>query len=183
MAGWKKGRGVTEEDMKSLKNLPAEQQFKEIDLVAKRLGMPTPSDRPVLEIKPGEDNGHRILELKRGSWDDKQPWFVIDENGELLILSTAEAMMGIMTSLQHMGEEVFKARLERAIAKELPIDFHDVWTVAMHELQQRLKKSSKEAASVDLENLVKSIKRKHPNLFYSLKDLQLSEEDLKESGL
>jgi len=168
--------------MKSLKNLPAEQQLREIDLVAKRLGMPHPAERPVLEIKPGSDEKHKILELKRGNWDDKQPWFVIDENGELLILSTAESMMSIMSSLQHMGEEVFKARLERAIAKELPIDFHDVWTVAMHELQQRLKEGSKEAASVDLENLVKSIKRKHPNLFYSLKELQLDDEDMKEAG-
>ncbi len=169
--------------MKNLKNLPTEQQFKEIDLVAQRLGMPAPTERPVMEIKPGEDENHKVLELKRGSWNDKQPWFIIDENGDLLVLSSAEAMTGIMSSLQHMGEEVFKARLEKAIAKELPIDFHDVWTVAMHELQQRLKEGSKGAASVDLENLVKSIKRKHPNLFYSLKDLQLNEEDIKEAGL
>jgi hypothetical protein len=171
-----------EVDMKSLKNLPVEQQLKEIDLVAKKLGMPSPTERPVLEIKPGEDDKHKILELKRGSWGDEQPWFVIDEDGKLLILSTAEAMMGIVNSLQHMGEEVFKARLERAIAKELPIDFHDVWTVAMHELQQRLKEGDQRAAGVDLENLVRSIKRKHPNLFYSLKDLQLSDDDMNEAG-
>ncbi|WP_201352515.1 DUF2603 domain-containing protein [Hydrogenimonas urashimensis] len=164
--------------MKSLKNLPVEQQLKEIDLVAKRLGMPKPTERPVLEIKPAGDEKHKLLELKRGDWGDEQPWFVIDEDGKLLILSTAEAMMGIMNSLQHMGEEVFKARLERAIAKELPIDFHDVWTVAMHELQQRLKEGGQKAASVDLENLVKSIKRQHPNLFYSLKDLQLDSEEM-----
>ncbi|BDY12638.1 DUF2603 domain-containing protein [Hydrogenimonas cancrithermarum] len=169
--------------MKSLKNLPAEQQLKEIDLVAQKLGMPKPSERPVLEIKPGEDGEHKILELKRGKWSDEQPWFVIDEDGKLMVLSSAEAMMGIMNSLQHMGEEVFKARLERAIAKELPIDFHDVWTVAMHELQKRLKESGAEASNVNLENLVKSIKRQHPNLFYSLKDLQIDERDLDEAGL
>lgn len=169
--------------MKSLKNLPAEQQLKEIDAVAQRLGMPKPTERPVLEIKPGERPDQKIIELKRGDWKDEQPWFVIDEDGKLLVLSTAEAMMGIMQSLQHMGEEVFKARLERAIAKELPIDFHDVWTVAMHELQQRLKEGKQQAASVDLENLVKSIKRRHPNLFYSLKDLEIDENDIKEAGL
>lgn len=169
--------------MKSLKNLPAEQQLKEIDAVAQRLGMPKPTERPVLEIKPGERPDQKIIELKRGDWKDEQPWFVIDEDGKLLVLSTAEAMMGIMQSLQHMGEEVFKARLERAIAKELPIDFHDVWTVAMHELQQRLKEGKQQAASVDLENLVKSIKRRHPNLFYSLKDLEIDENDMKEAGL
>ncbi len=171
-----------EADMKSLKNLPAEQQLKEIDLVATRLGMPKPTERPVLEIKPGEKENQKILELKRGDWKDEQPWFVIDEEGRLLVLSSAEAMMGIMNSLQHMGQEVFKARLEKAIAKELPIDFHDVWTVAMHELQQRLKESGQEASSVNLENLVKSIKRKHPNLFYSLKDLEIDEQDMKEAG-
>ncbi len=158
--------------MKNLKNLPAEQQMKEIDAVAKRLGMPNPSQRPVMQIVPGDSEDKKSLELKRGSWSDEQPWFIIDEEGRLLVLSTAEAMSAIMNSLQHMGEEVFKARLERAIAKELPIDFHDVWVVAMHELQQRLKEGA-QAQSVDLDNLVKSIKRKHPNLFYSLKDLQL----------
>ncbi len=161
--------------MKNLKNLPAEQQLKEIDEVAKRLGMPKPTERPVMQmVSSGEDN-RKVLELRRGSWSDEQPWFVIDEEGRLLVLSTAESMSAIMNSLQHMGEEVFKARLERAIAKELPIDFHDVWVVAMHELQQRLKEGATAAQSVDLDNLVKSIKRKHPNLFYSLKDLQLDE--------
>ncbi len=162
--------------MKNLKNLPVEQQMKEIDAVAKRLGMPNPSQRPVMQIVPGDSEDKKSLELKRGSWSDEQPWFIIDEEGRLLVLSTAEAMSAIMNSLQHMGEEVFKARLERAIAKELPIDFHDVWVVAMHELQQRLKEGA-QAQSVDLENLVKSIKRKHPNLFYSLKDLQLDISD------
>ncbi len=170
-------------DMKSLKNLPAEQQLKEIDAIARRLGMPKPTERPVLEIKPGEYPNQKIVELKRGDWTDEQPWFVIDEDGKLLVLSSAEAMMGIMQSLQHMGEEVFKARLERAIAKELPIDFHDVWTVAMHELQRRLKEGKQQAAGVDLENLVKSIKRQHPNLFYSLKDLEIDEDDIKQAGL
>ena len=162
--------------MKNLKNLPAEQQMKEIDAVAKRLGMPNPTQRPVMQIVSGESEDKKSLELKRGSWSDELPWFIIDEEGRLLVLSTAEAMSAIMNSLQHMGEEVFKARLERAIAKELPIDFHDVWVVAMHELQQRLKEGA-QAQSVDLENLVKSIKRKHPNLFYSLKDLQLDISD------
>ena len=168
--------------MKSLKNLPAEQQLKEIDAVAKKMGMPKPSERPVLEILPGEDEKHKVLELKRGSWNDEQPWFVIDEGGNLMVLSSAEAMMGIMKSLQHMGEEVFKARLERAIAKELPVDFHDVWTVVMHELQKRLKESGAAASNVNLDNLVKSIKRRHPNLFYSLKDLEIDEEDIKKAG-
>lgn len=162
--------------MKNLKNLPAEQQLREIDAVAKRLGMPKPSERPVMQIVPGESEDRKVLELRRGKWSDEQPWFIIDEEGKLLVLSTAEAMTAIMNSLQHMGEEVFKARLERAIAKELPIDFHDVWVVAMHELQQKLKEGAA-AQSVDLENLVKSIKRKHPNLFYSLKDLQLDTSD------
>ncbi len=172
-----------ETDMKSLKNLPAKKQLEEIEAVAKKLGMPQPDKRPVLQIAPGEDEKHKVLEIKRGSWSDPQPWFVIDENGDLMVLSSAESMMGIMQSLQHMGEEVFKARLERAIAKELPIDFHDVWTVVMHELQKRLKESGKEASNVNLDNLVKSIKRQHPNLFYSLKDLEIDEDDIKSAGL
>ncbi len=168
--------------MESLANLPIDQQLKKIDAVAAKMGMPKPHERPVLQIKPGEKENQKILELKRGEWSDDQPWFVIDEKGNLMVLSSAEAMMNIMQSLQHMGEEVFKARLERAIAKELPIDFHDVWTVAMHELGQRIKEGHATSA-VDLDNLVKNIKRKHPNLFYSLKDLDIDEQDLQEAGL
>ncbi len=168
--------------MENLKNLPVSEQLQKIDALAAKMGMPKPHERPVLQIKPGEKENQKILELKRGDWSDDQPWFVIDEKGNLMVLSSAEAMMNIMQSLQHMGEEVFKARLERAIAKELPIDFHDVWTVAMHELGQRIKEGQATSA-VDLDNLVKNIKRKHPNLFYSLKDLDIDEQDLQEAGL
>jgi len=163
-------------DIEDLKNLTSEKQLEEIDVLASKLGMPKPTERPVLEIKP-VDEKHKILELKRGSWSDEQPWFVIDEDGKLMVFSSAEAMMGIMNSLQHMGEEVFKSRLERAIAKELPIDFHDVWTVAIHELQKKLESSDAEPSSVNLENLVKNIKREHPNLFYSLKNLNFEAQD------
>jgi len=164
-------------NIESLKNLPVEKQLEEIDFIATKLGMPKPKERPVLEIKPGDDDRHKILELKRGSWSDEQPWFVIDEDGKLMVFSSAEAMMSIMNSLQHMGEEVFKSRLERAIAKELPIDFHDVWTVAIHELQKRLKDGNAEPSSVNLENLVKNIKQEHPNLFYSLKNFNIDDEN------
>jgi hypothetical protein len=135
-----------------------------------------------LEIKQGERKDQKIIELKRGSWSDEKPWFVIDEEGRLMVLTDAEAMLNIMNSLQHIGEEVFKARLEKAIAKELPIDFHDVWTVAMHELQQRLREGGEMSANIDLQQLVRSIKRRHPNLFYSLKDLDIDEQDMKEAG-
>ena len=166
----------------NLKNLPVAEQMKRVDGVATRLGMPKPTERPVLEIKQGEREDQKIIELKRGSWSDEKPWFVIDEEGRLMVLTDAEAMLNIMNSLQHMGEEVFKARLEKAIAKELPIDFHDVWTVAMHELQQRLKSQDGRNVNVDLEKLVQDIKRRHPNLFYSLKDLEIDEQDMKEAG-
>jgi len=175
MASGKRSRDM-KFNIEGLKNLPVEKQLEEIDLIATKLGMPKPTERPVLEIKP-VDEKHKILELKRGSWSDEQPWFVIDEDGKLMVFSSAEAMMGIMNSLQHMGEEVFKSRLERAIAKELPIDFHDVWTVAIHELQKRLKDGDTEPSNVNLENLVKNIKREHPNLFYSLKNLNFEEQD------
>jgi len=157
-------------------NLPIDKQIEAIDAVAKKLGVANPSEHSIFRILPGDDEKHKVIELVRGSWNSQQPSFVIDEEGKLMVLSSAEAMMGIMSSLQHMGEEVFKSRLEKAIAKELPIDFHDVWTVAIHELQKRMKENSTEASNVNLENLVKTIKREHPNLFYSLRDLHIDDE-------
>ena len=165
--------------IESLKNLPVEKQLEEIDLIATKLGVPKPKERPVLEIKPLDDK-HKILELKRGSWSDEQPWFIIDEDGKLMVLSNLEAMIGIMNSLQHMGEEVFKSRLEKAIAKELPIDFHDVWAVAIDELQKRLKDGTTKPSNINLESLIKNIKREHPNLFYSLKNLNYDDKFMAE---
>jgi len=85
-----------------------------------------------------------------------------------------------MNSLQHMGEEVFKSRLEKAIAKELPIDFHDVWAVAIDELQKRLKDGTTKPSNINLESLIKNIKREHPNLFYSLKNLNYDDKFMAE---
>ncbi len=158
-----------------------ERQLKKVDSLAKRLGVPKPGRQPVMLMKRGADEKERVLELIRGDWNDAQPWFVIDEEGRLMVLSNAESMMNIMQSLQKMGEEVFKSRMEKAIAKELPVDFHDVWTVAMHELRRRMKEGE-QASPVDIDALIQNIKRRHPNLFYSLEELDIDEEDRKEAG-
>jgi len=43
--------------------------------------------------------------------------------------------------------------------------------------KKRLKDGDTEPSNVNLENLVKNIKREHPNLFYSLKNLNFEEQD------
>ncbi|NPA28972.1 MAG: DUF2603 domain-containing protein [Epsilonproteobacteria bacterium] len=173
---------MAEEEKIGLANLPATEQFKRIEGVAKRLGVADPQNRPVLQLRRGEKENERVLELKRGSWDDAEPWFVIDEEGRLMVMTSAESMQGMVHAVRHMGEEVFKSRLEKAIARELPVDFHDVWAVAMDRLRHRIQEGETTAA-VDLGELVRQIKRDHPNLFYSLKDLEIDEEDFKEAGL
>jgi len=51
----------------------------------------------------------------------------------------------------------------------LPLDFNDVLTVAMEEMNKSKKKD------IDFNKLIKKIKKDHPNLFLDIKDLYLPE--------
>ena len=57
------------------------------------------------------------------------------------------------------------------------VDFHDVWIVAMSELESRLAKNRESRIlEVDIESLIERIHREHPNLFYHLKEEMLEQE-------
>ena len=60
-------------------------------------------------------------------------------------------------------------KLEKSILQQLPLDFQDVWAVAMEEIGKSKKNE------IDFDKLVKKIKKEHPNLFLDLKDFYLPE--------
>lgn len=140
-----------------------------IEKIAKGLDVSKQKEQTLLEISSSEQENAKILTLKRGSWSGKEPWFVLDEKQKLHALIPIEALSKVMENLRQMEEEAFSMKLEKSILQQLPIDFQDVWTVAMEEVQKRKSKD------IDFEKLVRKIKKDHPNLFLDLRDLYLPE--------
>lgn len=140
-----------------------------IEKIAKGLDVSKQKEQTLLEISSSEQENAKILTLKRGSWSGKEPWFVLDEKQKLHALIPIEALSKVMENLKQMEEEAFSMKLEKSILQQLPIDFQDVWTVAMEEVQKRKSKD------IDFEKLVRKIKKDHPNLFLDLRDLYLPE--------
>lgn len=140
-----------------------------IEKIAKGLDVSKQKEQTLLEISSSEQENAKTLTLKRGSWSGKEPWFVLDEKQKLHALIPIEALSKVMENLKQMEEEAFSMKLEKSILQQLPIDFQDVWTVAMEEVQKRKTKD------IDFEKLVRKIKKEHPNLFLDLRDFYLPE--------
>jgi hypothetical protein len=80
----------------------------------------------------------------------------------------------IITNFKAAQQENFNLKLEKTIWQNVPIDFQDVWAVAMDEIRMLSKDNgNSKVINVDLEALVGKIKKEHPNLFIDLKDLQI----------
>lgn len=130
------------------------------------------SNKTVIKIKNTDDENKKILELVEGSWEDKQPWFVIDDSsGEHYAMMPARSMAGIFAKYRGSSEENFKLNLEKAILQNMPIDFEDVWVVALKEIQRLVDDEGEQLTNKDMLEVVKSIKKKYPNLFFNLHDL------------
>jgi len=140
-----------------------------IEKIAKGLDVSKQKEQTLLQMSASEHENAKILTLKRGSWSGKEPWFVLDEQQKLHALIPIEALSKVMENLKQLEEEAFSMKLEKSILQQLPIDFQDVWTVAMEEVQKRKSKD------IDFEKLVRKIKKEHPNLFLDLRDFYLPE--------
>ncbi|MFW5614381.1 MAG: DUF2603 domain-containing protein, partial [Campylobacter hyointestinalis] len=68
--------------------------------------------------------------------------------------------------LKNAQKENFELKLERSIWQHIPVDFGDVWSVAINEIKG--KKFKKEP---NLDQIIKKIKREHPNLFVDMQNL------------
>lgn len=125
----------------------------------------------VVRLASTENPKRKTLELLSGQWEGTQPWFVVDEEGGVHALTSVKALMHFIQTMQSSSNENFSLKLEKAIWKHFPIDFHDVWVVAMGELEKRLATNRESRIlEVDIERLIERIHHEHPNLFYHLKD-------------
>ena len=155
--------------MKPIK-ISGENLLAQINKLAADLGVENPAGVTVVRLEDTEDPNKKTLELVQGSWENKAPWFVVDKNDRVFALSSIESVLQLIKSLNEAKYENFNLKLEKAILENLPVDFNDVWVVAMSEIQKRLAESkNKNVPDIDIKKLVRDIKKNHPNLFLNLK--------------
>ena len=142
-----------------------------IDLISKSLGLPKQKQRTVLKIFKTYNSNEKLLHLKRGDWKSNEPWFVIDEDNNIKNILSLEVLINIVNTLKKTQQENFNLKLEKTIWQHIPIDFQDVWVVAMQEIKLIAKDKDALEIEIDIDKLVKNIKKEHPNLFLNIKEM------------
>jgi hypothetical protein len=154
------------------------QEKKEYDIIEKinalsdKLGL-SREHRTLLGIKETKDPNIKELYLKEGDWNEDEPWFAIEDNNDKKAYAfiPADAFAHLIETLQHAQQENFNLKLEKTIWQNIPSDFEDVWVVAMDEIRKYAQQNDpNKAVSIDLDKLIKKIKKEHPNLFINLRD-------------
>jgi predicted amidohydrolase len=135
------------------------------------------TEMTILRMRPGIDDRHKELELLQGSWDEERPWVIIDENDHPHTMTSAQALSKMIAMLASAQGESFQLKLEKAIWQRYPIDFHDVWAVAMDRIKRQAQSQAKSTVvKIDLDWLVSEIKQEFPNLFYHLDQILTQKE-------
>ncbi|CAM4138819.1 DUF2603 domain-containing protein [Campylobacter armoricus] len=110
------------------------------------------------------------LSLKNGHELAPEPWFIIDENDEVKTMFSVKTLIEFLQNAKEMQKDNFELKLEKAIYQQIPIDFNDVWIVAMDEIKHQIAKGAKEV-NIDLDKLISNIHNKYPNLFIDMKEM------------
>ena len=134
--------------------------LKIIENISYTLGI-SDRERITFDIEEVSSNELRVR-IVNGTKNFKSPWFAI-KNEEPYIFMPAEILDMVFRMLRTAQKESFELRLERSIWQHMPIDFGDVWRVAMDELAR-----GNFAKEPDLEKLIAKIKQEHPNLFVDM---------------
>lgn len=134
--------------------------LKIIENISHTLGI-SDRERITFDIEEVSSNELRVR-IVNGTKNFKSPWFAI-KNEEPYIFMPAEILDMVFRMLRTAQKESFELRLERSIWQHMPIDFGDVWRVAMDELAR-----GNFAKEPDLEKLIAKIKQEHPNLFVDM---------------
>lgn len=152
-----------------------EKVYQKIQNISEDIGIET-EEKTIFEIIKTNDPNQKTLSLKSGSWESNEPWFAIDENKNLHTLVSLKSLQKMMDAFREVQQENFHLKLEKTIWQHIPTDFQDVWVVAMDEIKNlAMKSKNKNSINIDIERLVKKIKKKHPNLFINLQEMLRNE--------
>ena len=140
-----------------------------INILSKKIGLDENREKTILNLEDTDAPNRKLLTLQSGDWENEEPWFMVDKDGKIHTILSLDMLLNIIKSLRVAQEENFNLKLEKSIWQNVPIDFQDVWVVAMDEIKKQLK-NSKNARSlnIDIDRVVKDIKKKHPNLFLNI---------------
>ncbi|WP_096026443.1 DUF2603 domain-containing protein [Campylobacter lanienae] len=119
--------------------------------------------RTTFELEPMEDNQMKLSYKGRANFD--APWFGMNGNKPCALVP-AELFEALINALKNAQKENFELKLERSILQNLPIDFGDVWTVAIEEIKKANYKKEP-----NLDRVIAKIKKEHPNLFLDMRSL------------
>jgi len=158
-----------------------EKALDKIKLLSNRIGLDEDSEKTILNLEDTDKPEQKLLTLQSGDWKNEEPWFIIDKNGKIHTMLSLDTLLHIVKSLKNTQEENFNLKLEKSIWQNVPLDFQDVWVVAMDEIKKQLKNSKdKKSFNIDIDNVVKDIKKKYPNLFLNLDKYlsQVNQEDM-----
>ncbi len=152
----------------------------QIELLSQTLGLPKNSERTILKMSSDSKNpDEKTLKLISGSWDSKGPWFILDENDKIHTVLPVETTIKLIESLKKAQEENFHLKLEKSIWQNVPIDFEDVWVVAMDEIRKMVQESKdKNILNINIDKLIKKIKKEHPNLFLDMQKIFMQQQQM-----
>ena len=108
--------------------------LEKIESISKDIGLSKKDKKTILKIEKTDNPDIKTLNLQSGSWEANEPWFVIDEDNNIHTLVSIESLLKIIEALKLAQQENFNQKLEKTIWQHIPIDFQDVWVVAMDEI-------------------------------------------------
>lgn len=151
-----------------MNNLVKKSSQEIIDDLSKQLGIEK-CKQTIFHLQNINDK-EKKLTLQNNCEQNLEPWFIIDDNDEVKTVFSVQTLIDFFQKAKEIQKLNFELRLEKAIYQKIPIDFHDVWVVAMDEIRKQVENGVKEA-NIDLDQLIKDIHLKHPNLFLNMKEM------------